>query len=446
MKRKHIYVLAAVFLTLLAVNAIQKTQSSKSVSGVVHREEWQPQISEEKVARILFSRPGFSNLALVKEGKDWKVESLSGVSANTQNVKTLLTQLNQMKAELRAEGDGLYERFGISDANAFRIQIFDAGSQALVDFFMGSQRSGQGVFIRLNGKAKIYFTPDDIPALFGLFSGLDHVGPEPLFFADLRLVPEAFEQIQRFETAEYQDGKKIDLAVLERPSTVAGTPWKFLSPAWKFSVDPEKVEEYLTRITGAHAENITTDVTDFKIAYEIMLRDARGKVLRLEFSKAEKGWLARRENSKVVFEVSKPTFEDFRTQDARFTEKNPLHFQIDDESTVELIHGSKTETFSKASGWPSAAAILDAASRLSFLSVVREVSAKDLSILPPTHQLRVTRAGSPAIEISFYVTDPKQTEIKSVISGQDFVFVVSRDFFESIFVPATPPKEEKLTQ
>ncbi len=454
MKTKHLYIFAVIFLALAAVNVIQKIHAAKNPSGEVRREEWQPFISADQAAKIIFSREGHATVGIVKEGKGWKVETLSGVSADSHKMNELLTQLNQLKAELRAEGESLYERFGIADKQAFRIQILDSAGAAIVDFLMGEHRAGKGVFIRLSGKTKIYFTPDDLPAIFGLFADLEQAGPPPLFFADLKLIPEGFEQIQRFDVTETRSGKDSSLAALERPSIEAGTPWKFVSGVWKFSPGHEKVEEYLARLLSAQAVNIAMNVPAFKTEMEIMLRDIRGKVLRLQFSKSGSKWLVKRApvenfqrqnmNEDPVFEVSELVFDDLKTEDARFVAENPLHFNLDEENTVELIYDGKTERFSKTSGWPSAAALLDAASRLEFTGLDKGVTAKDLSVLPPTHRLRVMREGKAPIEMGFYLTNPDLTEIKTVISGQDPVFKVSRAFFDDIFVPAAaPPKEEE---
>ncbi len=410
------------------------------MTGEVRHEEWHPLIPEDRAARILFSRPGYSALALVKEGKAWKVDTLSGVTADDQKVKALIDGLNGVKAELRADGKDLYERFSISDQKAFRIQVLDSAGSAIVDFYMSSQRAGQGVFIRLAGQSKIYFAPDDLPAAFGLFADIDLAGPQGLFFADLKLVPDSFEQIQRFETAKWTNGKKITLATLERASTAPGTAWKILDSSWSFPVGADKIEAYLTRVVGAHAESIAVNIPEFKNAYEMMLRDENGKVLRLTFSKAKSGWLMRRENFPVVFEVSDEVYSDLQAQDAQFISDNPLQFQVDDANSVDLIHDGKTEKFSKESGWASAVAIVDAATKLRFLGVEPDITSKDLLVLPPTHQLRVMHPGTEPIEMSFYLTDPKLTEIKTVISGQPQVFKVSREFFDSIFVPSPNPK------
>ena len=209
MKQKHILIFLAIFLVLGGLNFIQKIQSSKTSLGDVRHEEWHPMIPQDQAARILFSREGHSTLALAKEGKAWKVETLSGVNADSQKVGELLSQMNQLKAELRAEGESLYERFGISDQRSFRIQILNASGMAMVDFWIAEHRAGRGVFIRLAGTKKIYFVADDIPALFGLFTDLEQAGPQPLFFADLKLVPEDFESIQRFDFTKLRDGKSL---------------------------------------------------------------------------------------------------------------------------------------------------------------------------------------------------------------------------------------------
>ena len=164
MKQKHIYILAGIFFVLIAVNTFQKIHSEKKSGGDVRREEWHPFIPPDKAAKIVLSREGHAALTLAKEGTRWRVETLSGVRANSHRVTQLLDQLNQLKAELRAEGESLYERFGIADKQSFRIQILDATGKAIVDFWMGEQRAGRGIFIRLAETKKIYFVADDLPA------------------------------------------------------------------------------------------------------------------------------------------------------------------------------------------------------------------------------------------------------------------------------------------
>ena len=439
MKTKHLFVLGIIFLALVALSFVHKIYVAQTATKQVPNEEWHPLIPQDKAARILLAREGFSSVELKKDQSVWKVESLLGVNGDTQKINELINQLNQVKAELRAEGEDLYGRFGIMDQESFRLQIFDSTGMAIVDFLMGARRAGAGVFIRLPGKAKIYSVADDLPNFLGLFSNIEQAGPRSVFFADLKLMPEKIEQIQSFEVTQLTNEKKTVLAALGRPSQEAGAPWKFTSDAWKFSVSPEKVEEYLNFLTGALAESIIETQTSFKNEFELTLKGGVANVITLQFSKTEKGWLMKRESSAALYEVSPHVFDELKVNNARFVVDNSLGIDIDEESTVELISDGKTETFSKASGWPSAAAILDAASKIRFISVEPDVAAKDLLNQKSSHQLRIIRQGKTPVEINFYVTDPQAAEIKVVISGQDFVFKVSRSFFESIFVPATPP-------
>jgi len=442
MNSRHLLVLGLVFLTLLAINVFQKAGEDKVAVHSAQREEWRPLIPAERIKKISFSKSGGSAAVLEREPGGWKVQTLSGADADTQKINILLGALSGLKAELRAEGEELYGRFGVAENQAFRLQLWDDADGAVLDFYMGAKRAGQGVFIRLPGKPKIYFVPEELPAFFGLFGDLEASQPLPIFFTNLRLVPESFEQIQRFEVTEFKNRKKVPLAVLERPVTGPGTPWQFVAARGGFLPGFNKIESYLGRLIGAHAENIADSSGGFETEMEIMLRDDRGKVLRLEFSrrfsaegKGQARWLARREKTAPIFEVSNWVFEDLKTDDARLVEANPLQIQIDETYLVELKDEKRTEVFSKNSGWPSAAAILDALSRLAFVGMDAEISAKDLAVLPPTHRVKIMRLNVPMAEIGFYVTSPGQREIKAVISGQDMVYLVSRAFFESIFIP-----------
>lgn len=188
----------------------------------------------------------------------------------------------------------------------------------------------------------------------------------------------------------------------------------------------------------------------FVSEYRFMLKDSAGKVLQLDFSKlptrADPGsWLVRRSDSKAYFELPETIFQDLKTDDAKLVMENPLDLKIDESYTVELVHEGRTETFNLASGWPSAAAIIDAAMRLNFLGVEQGAKAQDLSVLPPTHILRIKRPEEKTAEISFYRVDPKANDIKTVIAGEEPVFFVSKEFFETIFVPSIPPAEPAAT-
>ncbi len=441
MKTKHLFVLGVIFFALIALSLFHKIYTAQTVAKQVPNEEWHPLIPQDKAAQILLSRQGFSSVELKKYQSVWKVESLLGVHGDTPKINELINQLNQVKAELRAEGEDLYGRFGITDQESFRLQIFDSKGMAIIDFLMGARRAGAGVFIRLPGKAKIYSVADDLPNFLGLFSNIEQAGPRSLYFADLKLIPEKIEQIQNFEVTQLVNEKKSVLAALERPSQEAGSLWKFSSESWRFSVSPQKIEDYLNFLTGAQAESIIETQTSFKNEFEITLKGGIENVITLQFSKTEKGWLMKRENSAALYEVSPHVFDELKVNNARFIVDNSLGIDMNEENIVELVSDGKIETFSKASGWPSAAVILDAASKIEFLSVELDKLAKDLSNQKPSHQLRVIREGKTTVEIKFYVTDPQTAEIKTGILGQDFVFKVSRSFFESIFVPTTPPAE-----
>ncbi len=446
MKTKHLLILGLIFAALFGLSIIQKARENQTPAADHRSEVWKPLIPVEQVARIVFSKPKQSPLSLSRDSNGWKVDSLSGVAADSQKVNEILNQLNQIRAEWRAEGEDFFERFGVGDEKAFHLQILNADGGALLDFYVGVKRAGQGGFIRLPGKPKIFFVDQDLPALFGLYADLEPAVPLPIFFVDLRLVPETFEQIQRFEVTEFRDGKKTTLAALERPSTEAGMPWKFVADINTFSPGFEKVEDYLAKLTGAHGENIAPPQAGFKPDLEIMLRDEKGKVLRLEFSKIKnpaaggtEHWFVKKEGQPQIFEVSAMVVDDLKVQDAGLIQDNPLRIEIDQGYAVELQDGQRTDSFSHAAGWPSAAAILDAVSRLRFLGTEPGISVKDLQGFPPTHKLKIKRLGVDVAELDFYAADPQLSEIKTVIAGQSTVYIVSRAFFETIFIPENVP-------
>ncbi len=448
MKKNQILILGMILAVLFGIAAVQKAQEKRVPAGEHRREVWKPLILTEQVTRIVFSKPKHPPLSISRQSQGWKVDTLSGVAGDTQKVNELLAQLNQIQAEWRAEGEEYFERFGVGEEQAFRLQVFNAEGGALLDFYIGVKRAGQGVFIRLPGKPKIYYVAENLPALFGLYADLEPAAPLPIFFADLRLVPETFEQIQRFELTEFQNGRKTTLAALERPVVEAGAPWNFIAEMGSFSPGFEKIENYLATLAGAHAENIAPPQSGWKPELEIMVRDAKGKVLRLEFLKVKEAvsggaerWLVKREDAPQIYEVSDMVVNDLKTQDAALIEDNPLRLEIDQGYSVEIQDEKRTDVFSHASGWPSAAAILDAASRLRFLSRESGVTSADLQGFPPTHRLKIKRLGVDVVELSFYAADSKLREIKTVISGQSPVYVVSRDFFETIFIPTDAAPE-----
>ncbi|HCM43293.1 MAG TPA: hypothetical protein DIS66_08305 [Candidatus Omnitrophica bacterium] len=449
MNKKHLLILGVIFIALFGVFLAQKAREKQIPAGEHRREVWKPLIPVDQAARISFSKPGHPPLSLSRDASGWKIDSLSGVAGDTQKVNEILNQVNQIQAEWRAEGEEYFERFGVAENQAFRLKILTADGSAMVDFYIGIKRSGKGVFIRLSDKSKIYFVAEDWPALFGLYADLEPAIPLPIFFADLRLVPETFEQIRRFELMEGAAGKKSTIAALERPSAEAGTPWAFVANFGSFSPGFEKVEDYLAKLTGAHGENIVTVPGVWKPEFEITVRDEKGKLLRLVFAKsgaaAEKleRWFVRREGSPQTFEVSSLVVDDLKIEDAELIEDNPLHIEIDPGYAVELQDEKRTEVFSHSSGWPSAAAVLDALSRLRFLTKETGITALDLQDLPPTHRVKIKRLNVDVAELSFYVSDPKLQEIKTLISGQEAVFVVSREFFETIFISeSVPPADD----
>lgn len=445
MNKKHLLILSVILIALLGVFLLQKAGEKQIPTGEHRREVWKPFISVDQAARISFSKAGHSPLSLSRDDRGWKIDSLSGVAGDAQKVNQILNQVNQIQAEWRAEGEEYFERFGVAENQAFRLKALNADGSAMVDFYIGVKRSGQGVFIRLPEKQKIYFVADDLPALFGLYADLEPAVPLPIFFADLRLVPETFEQIRRFELMEWIGGKKSTIAALERPSAEAGTLWAFVASFGSFSPGFEKVEDYLATLTGVHGENIVTFSGAWKPEFEITVRDEKGKLLRLTFAKSGaeanrlQRWLVRREGSPQTFEISSLVVDDLKIEDVKFIEDNPFHIEIDPGYAVELQDEKRTEVFSHNSGWPSAAALLDALSRLRFLMKEPGITARDLQDLPPTHRVKIKRLNVDVAELSFYVSDAKLQEIKTLISGQEAVFVVSREFFETIFISESAP-------
>jgi hypothetical protein len=302
MKSKHIIVCALILAFLIGIILLQKflsvkpPEAPKSVG--LGRD-----IDTGDVQKIRFYIGSDEKEAMELEKKNgaWVVRTRFDAPAQEQQIKTLLEEIRDASAEMRAENAELFGEFAIGDAEAVHLILYGTGATVLQHLLLGKESAdGSGIFVRLQGQPKIYALNKNLRRELRIHESAEE-GTE------IQIDPKGWLDFQPFRNLKDEEVVKISLAspgrhlVFERKQvesqevqkegekkTEPKTEWVLSqesTPAL-FRIKQDGVEQIIPQLKNAAAEDVIDPKKEKECGFEsptytvtLRLKDGTEKTL-----------------------------------------------------------------------------------------------------------------------------------------------------------------------
>jgi hypothetical protein len=260
---------------------------------------------------------------LVKEGNVWKVKSLWNAKADSVKVEGLIQKLSSVQGELRGTGKKLFRDFGIGDKDSFSIK-FTGANKTFMDLRLGTQKAGDGYFIRKAEDDGVYFIETDMAGLLGIYADFEKATPSSAFWADLSLFNLDPEKVTKVAVFRMKGDEKVMAAGLERetdPKDPAKSSWQFLREGIISSPDPEKVLRFIAMLASIKAQKVVDpDGKGYEPVWQLVVTEGNKETILDAGPKNEKEgiYFVRASSDASVFGLSASYFDDMNVDDTHF--------------------------------------------------------------------------------------------------------------------------------
>lgn len=350
MNKKQLILLGIVLGVLVLGVVFKKFHKSSAYHQPVYT-SLHVDFKNEDVEKINITKGGGSPIELVRTEKVWRIPSLFNARADDSKIETLFQTLKKCEGDVRASDDSLDSDFGISDDQAFKINLFSANGKEVLGFSLGAVRSDyEEIFIRKLGEKTVYSVSQDLFQDIGIFGDPKEKKLEAGFWAHLNPFG-PISSAQKMEIQKMMSGQPVLWSGLDRMETGTAekkqSTWKFIRANNPFDIDPEKVDVFLKEVSGWAAQSIASPDHLFENAdWIFLLTLTDGKTLQAWAKKDEKDqdtYYLKTNLEDTVYQVSRFKLETILVDDSHFYVSNPL--RIDDSITQIVIH-AKNETMS----------------------------------------------------------------------------------------------------
>ncbi|MBI4775844.1 MAG: DUF4340 domain-containing protein [Deltaproteobacteria bacterium] len=324
MKNKYLILFAVVLAALVVLYAVQQRSTRITVveTGIV---QVLPDLNTAAVSEIdAYVTGEESKLILKRDGDSWTIPSDFNERADKGKIETLLSDLKDLKGEVRASKEALYDMFEVQEGKALVLDLLDKEGRRITTLFVGKRGpSGSGGFLRIKGRPEVYLADKNVAGTFGLL-GEAKKAPEPKTWVDLRLLQSSKNQWARVEfnhpefTAVFVKEKlepenSDNAAAAETKETEpASIPWVQKKPE-KPAVGDAVLQRALDALGKVRANQVLDpakpDVYGLeKPGYRIRIASDGGGEVQLLANRPKKDGpvYVKMDNSNQVFEISEP--------------------------------------------------------------------------------------------------------------------------------------------
>ncbi len=445
MKKNQIFILAVIFIVLVAGVAVKEWIKPKELVS----EEFSPLgffFDAGLVEKIQIGRGDQTTVHLVKSGADWRLPEFANARADGSKIAAFLTSIREMKGELRAFRADQAEDFGLIPADAFRVRLWDALGTPLLEFWIGSKQSGEGyAFIRREPSEKIFVTDADYFTTLALFGNPQTQVPQNEPWVALDLLNVHLDQIEKFEirrrfgdTWVVQSGAEQSTEL----SPAGGGLWQFSRPGIPFEADPEKILNFLSNLVTLRASRAQLEDPEaekrFRPQWEMEIRIREGKSLTLQAGPRDPDTQFYKllvSSEPLTFLVLDYHFKQMDADDSSFFAANPL--RVEPEAVEKIIVKSGRNRMIVRAEEAAPEAWQDYLKRLENFTVSRMLS-------DPDEQKKIKSRGPHYLEIHPPEGQPVILDVGKALSKDageyparlregDQPFAISAETFRSLF-------------
>ncbi|MFH1422460.1 MAG: DUF4340 domain-containing protein [Planctomycetota bacterium] len=272
MKPKHLIICALLLAVLIIAITLQSLTRQKP-AGELGLVKLTGSVDINTIEKIKFYMGDDiqNSIELVKAAGKWLLATKFNAPARNDMVETLLSELKELKGEMRSNSSELFTEFSIGDKDSIHIELIGASEITLSHLLIGKQAADNlTTFLRLSGETKTYAVTNNLRRALGIFQPTKEEAREelkPLKWLDTqvfrglntdeickisttspgrRLVFEK-KQIEQLEDSEKKEEEK----------TPEKTEWiisKESAPA-PFSIKQDGVDRLIRQIENFRAED-----------------------------------------------------------------------------------------------------------------------------------------------------------------------------------------------
>lgn len=284
MSAKQIRWLVLVLGLLIAAAVIKRLIPRKELFRQ-EAQSLQIQVHPETVNKITIVKGENASVELQNMEGIWRLPSVWNARADADRVRQLLEHLSELSGEARGNSETLFDDFGISDAKALHITLFEGDREAL-HLLVGTAPAGwQQAFVREAGSPNVFLTRSQILQDLNIFGDIATAPLSTDTWLQLKLLTFSPEEIQRIEVREgsgewrelgnplpfERDDEKVraylqTLLTLKAGGVVdpQGTAYGFDQPTWQLRLNKKEGDPILLSVGGAKTGS--TDEHDLRLS------------------------------------------------------------------------------------------------------------------------------------------------------------------------------------
>lgn len=352
MKTKQVFTLGLIFLVLIVGVILKEMQKPAELAT----QEYVPldlSFDVEKVGKVDVSRllnkekDEEAYVELVKKDEGWRVKTFYDARADEAKITGFLETIKSAKGEMRAQSKEVLGDFGITEDEAFKILLLDAGGKELLSLRVGTLKNrGRSIFVRRAGENKVFMTDADIFGKMGIFGKPEESDLGTDYWVDLRLVQFDTAKAKKIEIKSFEDGGEI----LKSEVVKDAGKWSYVREGLPFEIDGTKVEQHLNSLQGWRAQKVLEPETEdlgfdspqwqMKIAFDgeedILIKAGN-------INEDAKAYYIQVSSEPAPFQLTHFYFENMNIDDSRFFKNNMLG--ADAAKLEKLTIATKTNTY-----------------------------------------------------------------------------------------------------
>jgi len=272
MKSKTLTILVAVLVVLAALKYMQTVRHRASLrqTGL---ESLVADLQATDMGRLVITGPSGKDVVLARSGSDWVLESSFGHPASASNIERLLGSLSGLKGEFRSDKEEVLADYGLDDAQAIRLRVYDLSGKEQGKLLLGKQvPGGSGFFVRREGERKAFAAQGNLLGSLGVWG--ENREPAGKRFLDLKV----FEaDRQAVDSLVLQNGETRMVLAKEFTKTAADTLDR-AQYAWRLN-GKEASKSAADGVLGALASIYARDLLDPAGSYDFSGKRQRADVV-----------------------------------------------------------------------------------------------------------------------------------------------------------------------
>ena len=284
MNAKQLTILGVVLVVLVAAVAVQRVRLRQEIV----RDETQSlniRVDTGGVDRVTITK-GIAEppaVELTRADAAWSLPSVWHAKADGERIKRLLTRLTELAGEARGNSETLFDDFGITDAKAIHLALYQNNAERLHLLIGTAQVGWDQFFARRAGSPAVFLCRSNLlSSELGIFGNIESAAVKAESWVDYHLISAAPEAVHHLELREGSgdwralDGPPPQSLLNLRATQVVdpqGAGYGLESPGWQLRVMKKEGAPLELAVGGAVAGTAETRYVKITTEPPLMVRN-----------------------------------------------------------------------------------------------------------------------------------------------------------------------------